>query len=750
MIADKSINLDTLYKVLFDNEKLELSEECIRKVEESFDFLQSFSSDKIIYGINTGFGPMAQYRIEDQSLIDLQYNIIRSHSTGAGKPLPELYVKAAMIARLYTFLQGKSGVHLELVSLLCEFINRGIYPFIPEHGSVGASGDLVQLAHIALTLIGEGEVFYQGKLCNATTVLQENGLKPFSMRIREGLSVTNGTSVMTGIGIVNLIYAKKLLRWSVAAPVMMNEIAASYDDFMAQALNEAKHHKGQQEIAAMMREWVAGSKCVLQRENELYNQVHKEKIFEHKVQPYYSLRCVPQILGPIYDELENAEEVLINEINSACDNPIVDPDTRNIYHGGNFHGDYISFEMDKLKIAVTKLTMLSERQINYLFHDRINGILPPFVNLGVLGLNYGLQASQFTATSTTAECQTLSNPMYVHSIPNNNDNQDIVSMGTNSALLAKTVIENSYQVMAIQFMGIAQAIDYLKIQDRLSSKSRQVYEEIRSFFPVFTNDTPKYKEIEMMIDYLKKKINKMKYALVTGGSRGIGRAVSCKLAEMGYFILINYQNNDAEAEKTLQLVQEKGSNGELMKFDVTDPAAITLALGNWASQHPDEYIEVLINNAGIRKDNLMLWMTGEEWSKVLDISLNGFFNVTQPLLKNMLVKRYGRIVNIVSLSGIQGMPGQANYSAAKGGVIAATKALAQEVAKKKVTVNAVAPGFIRTDMTEGIDENEWKKHIPAGRFGTPEEVADLVGFLASPASSYITGEVISINGGLYT
>ena len=504
MIADKSINLDTLHKVLFDNEKLELSEECIRKVEESFDFLQSFSSDKIIYGINTGFGPMAQYRIEDQSLIDLQYNIIRSHSTGAGKPLPELYVKAAMIARLYTFLQGKSGVHLELVSLLCEFINRGIYPFIPEHGSVGASGDLVQLAHIALTLIGEGEVFYQGKLCNAATVLQENGLKPFSMRIREGLSVTNGTSVMTGIGIVNLIYAKKLLRWSVAASVMMNEIAASYDDFMAQALNEAKHHKGQQEIAAMMREWVAGSKCVLQRENELYNQVQKEKIFEHKVQPYYSLRCVPQILGPIYDELKNAEEVLINEINSACDNPIVDPDTQNIYHGGNFHGDYISFEMDKLKIAVTKLTMLCERQINYLFHDRINGILPPFVNLGVLGLNYGLQASQFTATSTTAECQTLSNPMYVHSIPNNNDNQDIVSMGTNSALLAKTVIENSYQVMAIQFMGMAQAIDYLKIQDRLSSKSRQVYEEIRSFFPVFTNDTPKYKEIEMMIDYLKK------------------------------------------------------------------------------------------------------------------------------------------------------------------------------------------------------------------------------------------------------
>ena len=242
----------------------------------------------------------------------------------------------------------------------------------------------------------------------------------------------------------------------------------------------------------------------------------------------------------------------------------------------------------------------------------------------------------------------------------------------------------------------------------------------------------------------------MKYALITGGSRGIGRSVSIKLAAMGYTVLINYQSNDKEAANTLQLVREKGGDGELLKFDVTDPKAVSEALNNWSEQHPDEYIEVLINNAGIRKDNLMLWMTGEEWSKVLDISLNGFFYVTQPLLKNMLVKRYGRIINIVSLSGIQGMAGQANYSAAKGGVIAATKALAQEVAKKKVTVNAVAPGFIRTDMTEGIDENEWKKHIPAGRFGTPEEVAELVGFLASPASSYITGEVISINGGLYT
>lgn len=503
MVQNKTIDLNSLSKIIFLKEPLVLSEECLNEVSACYDFLKTFSSDKIIYGINTGFGPMAQYRIDDKSLTELQYNIIRSHATGAGQPLDEIYVRASMMARIYTFLQAKSGVHPELVKLLVEFVNREIYPFIPEHGSVGASGDLVQLAHIALTLIGEGEVFYKGQRRNTAEVMKENNLKPFSMHIREGLSITNGTSVMTGIGIVNLLYARRLLKWSVAASVMMNEVASSYDDLMAEALNATKRHDGQQEIARMMREWIEGSQCVKRREVELYNG-NNEKYFKHKVQPYYSLRCVPQILGPIYDELANAEKVLINEINSACDNPIVDPETQNIYHGGNFHGDYVSFEMDKLKIAITKLTMLCERQINYLFHDRINEMLPPFVNLGVLGLNYGLQAAQFTATSTTAECQTLSNPMYVHSIPNNNDNQDIVSMGTNSALLCKRVIDNSFQVMAIQFMGLAQAIDYLGCQEKLSPKSRKVYNEIREFFPAFKEDSVLYPKVELMINYLRR------------------------------------------------------------------------------------------------------------------------------------------------------------------------------------------------------------------------------------------------------
>jgi histidine ammonia-lyase len=505
MAEEDYLSLQKIKEILYGGKNLTISSSTFDEIQKSYDFLDKFSRERIIYGINTGFGPMAQYRVSESDRTQLQYNIIRSHSTGAGEPLPNIYVKAAMIARTGTFMQAESGVHPDVVKLLTEFINRGIVPFIPEHGSVGASGDLVQLAHMALTLIGEGKVNYEGKWQPAGEVMKKNGLKPFEIHIREGLSITNGTSFMTGIGLINLIQSQQLLHWALIASVMVNEIVSSFDDLMNERLNEVRRQDGQHKVARMMREIAKGSQCMLKRENELYKPT-TEKIFTHKVQPYYSLRCIPQILGPVLEEIENTERILVNEVNSACDNPIVDYKTQNVYHGGNFHGDYVSFEMDKLKIAVTKMTMTMERQMNYLFNDHINdGILPPFVNLGVLGLNYGLQASQFTATSTTAECQTLSNPMYVHSIPNNNDNQDIVSMGTNSALIAKRVVENAYQVMAIHFMAIVQAVDYLKIQNKLAPATKVIYDEIRAFFPVFRDDNPLYEDIEHVQKYLKDK-----------------------------------------------------------------------------------------------------------------------------------------------------------------------------------------------------------------------------------------------------
>ena len=502
------ITLDEVEKVLYSGENIEVSSDWMARVEACYKFLEKFAAEKVIYGINTGFGPMAQWRVDDRYLNDLQYNIIRSHATGAGEPLDDVYVKSAMVARLGTVLQCRSGVHTDVAKLLISFINEGIYPFIPMHGSVGASGDLVQLAHIALCLIGEGEVHYKGEWRKSADVMKQLRLTPLKMHIREGLSITNGTSVMTGISVVNQLHAENLLDWATLAAVWMNEIAASFDDYMSEGENAPRRHEGQQVMARRMRELSEGSQCLKKRAHELYDYGHKDvKVFEHKVQAYYSLRCTPQILGPIYDTLLNARNIIEDELNSACDNPIVDPDSQYVYHGGNFHGDYISLEEDKVKIALVRLCMTAERQLNYLFHDRINGILPPFLNLGTLGLNYGMQACQFTATSTTAECQTLAMPNYVHSIPNNNDNQDIVSMGTNTALICKQVVENCFQVMAIQYIALAQATDCLKIADKLAPTSRKVYDKIREMVPLFIEDTPFYNDIANVENYLK--INKL-------------------------------------------------------------------------------------------------------------------------------------------------------------------------------------------------------------------------------------------------
>ena len=241
-----------------------------------------------------------------------------------------------------------------------------------------------------------------------------------------------------------------------------------------------------------------------------------------------------------------------------------------------------------------------------------------------------------------------------------------------------------------------------------------------------------------------------KYALVTGGSRGIGKACCIKLAEMGYNILVNYKGNKEAAVETASMVREYGVSAQILQFDVANKEEVKHAIITWQEQHNDCMVEVLVNNAGIRQDTLMMSMTDEQWESVIDTSLQGMYHVTKQVLSQMLMNRYGRIINMVSLSGLKGQPGQVNYSAAKAGMIGATKALAQEIAKRNVTVNAIAPGFIKTDMTEELNEADLKKMIPMQRFGEVQEVADLVGFLASKNAGYITGQVVSINGGLYT
>jgi histidine ammonia-lyase len=502
-IITDNVVLSDFADILLNNLSIEIDATQIEKVERSYTFLKDFAQKKLIYGINTGLGPMAQYKISEHDQLSLQYNLIRSHCSGTGNVMSPLLVKSAMICRMINFLKAYSGVHPEVVILLKEYINRGIIPVVFEHGGVGASGDLVQLSHIALALIGEGDVHYKNAIVPAAEALKQEGLKPVVVHLREGLALINGTSVMTGIGIVNIINAKNLLNWSIVASAIINEIVDSYDDSFSDELNSKKRHKGQNQVAKFMLLALKGSKLIKKRKEHLYEKIVTETVIKDKVQEYYSIRCVPQVLGPVFDTIQSVEKVIIDEVNSVNDNPVIDFETKQVYHGGNFHGDYVSLEMDKLKIVVTRLAMLMERQLNYVLNPRLNDKFPPFVNLGKLGLNLGMQGVQFTATSTTAECQTLSFPNYIHSIPNNNDNQDIVSMGTNSALITGRVIANAYEVLSIYFMALIQAVDCNGIRGKMSPFTRNVYNGLRAIVPTFVEDTTKYKEIRAMENYLR-------------------------------------------------------------------------------------------------------------------------------------------------------------------------------------------------------------------------------------------------------
>ena len=295
-------------KIVFKENKVEINQETEKIISESYEFLKEFSKDKIIYGVNTGFGPMAQYRIEDKDRLSLQYNLIRSHSAGMGDYFSPEEVRAMILCSLNTLSLGKSGVHPSLIHLMKELINREITPLIFKHGGVGASGDLVQLAHLALVLIGEGEVFYNGKRRSTQEVFLQEGIEPIKIHLREGIAVMNGTSVMTGIASLNVHYVTILLEWIVKLSCAINELVQSYDDHFSVELNKAKKYYGQQVIAQKMQSYLSDSKLIRKRSEHLYNGGHTETVFKDKVQEYYSLRCLPQILGVVYDTLQRAKK----------------------------------------------------------------------------------------------------------------------------------------------------------------------------------------------------------------------------------------------------------------------------------------------------------------------------------------------------------------------------------------------------------------------------------------------------------
>ncbi len=469
---------------------LKVSSKTQQKIKKSNKFLNENLANQVVYGVNTGFGPMASHLLGKKQVIQLQQNLIRSHAVGIGDPIATEFALAAMIVRLNTIVAGHSGVSLSLVKSLTELINRRIIPVIPEHGAVGTSGDLVQLAHIALTLMGEGEVFYKGNKRKTAEVFRRLKIRPYNLKPKEGLALINGTALMSGVASVLCVRAEHLLDISIRNGAMALELVNAFSDSLSEDLHKLRPHPGQIEVAARMRAVLRDSKLLKNRKNFYSGIEFKDDVLQvpEMVQEVYSMRCIPQILGPVLDTLAMVESRVTTEINSVTDNPVINLEKNEFIHGGNFHGDYISASMDQLKMTLVKMTMLSERRLNFFLNQSINKFLPPFMNLKKPGLTLGLQGLQFVATSTTSQSQTLSFPQYVHSIPTNGDNQDIVSMGTDSALMVSKVIENAFIVLAIESLALSQAADFLGVLDQFSKSSLEMYKQVRKSVPSIVDD----------------------------------------------------------------------------------------------------------------------------------------------------------------------------------------------------------------------------------------------------------------------
>jgi histidine ammonia-lyase len=469
-----ALTCDQEARVEFD-ERVEVNATLSRR------FLDESLESKVIYGVNTGFGPMASHLIGKENLTELQYNLVHSHAVGMGQPVPHSFVLAAMLVRLNTLVKGQSGVSFALLEHVRAAINNRIIPVVPEHGAVGTSGDLVQLAHIALGLIGKGRVWFQGEHVAASQALSRARLTPYSLKPKEGLSLINGTAFMSGIAALICADVDRLLSLATRTGAWALEIVGGFDDCIAQRFHEFRPHAGQIAVARALRGLLANSRMMKQRnEFQARHRITEEThlIHEH-VQDIYSFRCIPQILGPMLDALAQARSVVETEINSVTDNPIVDAEHEQFWHGGHFHGEYIAMVSDQLRANLAKLTMLTERRINFFLNKKVNERFPPFLNRNKPGLTLALQGLQFVATSTAAQSQTLAFPHRVHSISTNADNQDVVSMGTDSALMTMKVIENAYILQAIEMITLAQATDLLECKERLSIDSQHLYAAIR-------------------------------------------------------------------------------------------------------------------------------------------------------------------------------------------------------------------------------------------------------------------------------
>lgn len=488
ILTGNSLTLAEVKKVLFDMENVQASEESIVAARKSHAAVERIvNEERVIYGINTGFGKFSDVLINQKDVNDLQLNLIRSHACGVGEPFPELVSRAMVLLRANALLKGFSGARPELIERLLDLVNKQIHPVIPQQGSLGASGDLAPLSHLALVLVGEGEVFYKGKRRPASEALTAEGLAPLTLEAKEGLALINGTQAMTAMGVVAYLEAEKLSFQSelIAAVTMegLNGIIDAFDE----KIHLARGYQQQVDTAKRMREYLSGSKLIT-------------KQGEKRVQDAYSLRCIPQVHGASWQALDYVKEKLEIEMNAATDNPLIFDEGERVISGGNFHGQPIAFAMDFMKIAVAELANISERRIERLVNPQLSD-LPPFLSPEP-GLQSGAMILQYAAAALVSENKTLAHPASVDSIPSSANQEDHVSMGTIAARHAYQIIQNANNVLAIELICALQAAEYRGI-DKMAEKTKQFYLEARKVIPSITKDRIFSKDIASGSAWLK-------------------------------------------------------------------------------------------------------------------------------------------------------------------------------------------------------------------------------------------------------
>ncbi len=446
MVIKDRISLEKLVNVARNREKVELSQEAKKRIKESRKRVEGFlNSEKAMYGINTGFGALANVRIDGKDLEQLQINLVRSHAAGVGEPFAKDVVRAMMLLRAFSLSQGFSGVRLEVVQGLLEMLNRGITPLVPSQGSVGASGDLAPLAHIALALAGEGMVFYKGKLVKSKEAFENEGINPLTYSAKEGLALTNGTQAITAVLALSVHDAKKLLESAIISTALSVDALKGSTTPFDKRIHELRAHAGQAYVASKLNEYLEGS------------EIRRSHINCPKVQDAYSLRAAPQVLGAVKDTIDYVEGIVETEMNSVTDNPLIFDD--GALSGGNFHGEPVAMAADFLAIALSELASISERRIDRLVNPLVSG-LPPFLATGKAGLNSGMMIWQYTAASLVSENKVYAHPACVDSIPTSAYQEDHVSMGTFAARKAKMVLENATKVVAIEAMLATKALRF--------------------------------------------------------------------------------------------------------------------------------------------------------------------------------------------------------------------------------------------------------------------------------------------------